>query len=399
MTEAPATRKVVRNVSLLGEEGACDIAIEGGRISERGPQLEGETLLDGEGALALPAFVNPHLHLCKVFTLDWQDDAALDAYHAPGMKDAGDAIDLASRIKSQYSVEKLLPKIEQALFWAEHYGNLHIRAFADVDGKVELRGLEAVLEAKRRFGDRLNLQVVAFAQDGIVREEGATRLIERGMEMGANVVGGIPWIEASAAAQQKHVDTIFEIARRFDAPVSMLLDDSGDASLRTLEMMCRKAIETGWEGRCLAHHCRALSVYDSSYKNDILYPLMRDAGVSLVSNPHTGPLHASPREMDAAGINLCLGQDDVTDAYYPFGRNNMLEVAFLAAHVWMLTRREEGEVLLDMVTSRAAVGMGLEDYGLAVGCSADMVIVQGDSPREALRFHEVDTVIRKGNLV
>lgn len=392
---------LIRNCQLLAKEETVAIAITKDKITGIGCFEEGDAqvVLDAEGQLVLPAFVNPHLHLCKVFTLDWQDDAAIDAYHAPGMKDAGEAIDLAARVKARYSVEALLPKITQALEWAERYGNLFLRVFADVDGKAGLIGLKAVLEAREALADRLEIQVVAFAQDGIVREPAAAALLVEAMELGADVVGGIPWIEEGKEAQQAHVDEIFRIALKYDADVSMLLDDVGDPEMRTLEMMSRKAIETGWQGRCLAHHCRALQVYPSGYKEEILYPLMKDAGVGLVSNPHTGPMHASPREMDANGVNLCLGQDDVTDAYYPFGRNNMLEVAFLAAHAWMFTRREEAATLLEMVTTRGAQAMGLSDYGLEAGCAANLVIARGNTPREVLRFHEVSTVVRRGKVV
>ncbi|MBC2607912.1 amidohydrolase family protein [Pelagicoccus albus] len=392
---------LVREARLLGFDGTTDIGIKAGKISAIGKleNCEASEMIEAKGQLVLPAFVNAHFHLCKVFTLDWVDDAAIDAYHAPGMENAGEAIDLAARVKAHYSEEVLLPQITRALEWAERYGNLFLRVFADVDGKAGLTGLKAVLKAKELFADRLELQVVAFAQDGIVREPEATALMEEAMQLGADVVGGIPWIEDGSAAQQAHVDEIFRLALKYDAPVSMLLDDAGKPDLRTLEMMCRKAIETGWQGRCLAHHCRALNVYPSDYKEEVLYPLMRDAGVGLVSNPHTGPMHADPRELEASGVDICLGQDDVTDAYYPFGRNNMLEVAFLAAHAWMLTRREEGDKLLEMVTSRAAKAMGLKAYGIEEGNEANLVLVKGDTAREALRFHEPLTVIRKGRIV
>ena len=133
----------------------------------------------------------------------------------------------------------------------------------------------------------------------------------------------------------------------------MLLDNSGDPDLRTLEMMAKEAIKRGWQGRALAHHCRAMSAYPDRYLSELL-PVLRQAGVTIVSDPHTGPLHARIPELLAAGINVCLGQDDISDAYYPFGRNNMLEVAFLAAHLlWMMSRKDM-ETLYDMVTVRPA---------------------------------------------
>src|SRR5262249_38694754 len=157
-----------------------------------------------------------------------------------------------------------------------------------------------------------------------------------------------------------------DLARDFGKDVSMLLDDAGDPSLRTLEMMASAAIRRGWEGRALAHHCRAMSLYPEPYLQRLAGTLRR-ARVAVVTDPHTGPLHARVRELLAAGITVCLGQDDISDAYYPFGRNNMMEVAFLASHLlWMMTRTDI-ETLYDMITVSAARAMNVADFGIAMG--------------------------------
>jgi cytosine/creatinine deaminase len=219
-----------------------------------------------------------------------------------------------------------------------------------------------------------------------VREPGADRLMEKAMEIGADVVGGIPWIETGEGAAREHIRVCFDLARRYGKDVSMLLDDVGDPDMRTLEMMASEAMRRGWQGRALAHHCRAMALYPPAVFGPLL-ELLRNGRVSVVSDPHTGPLHARVKELLAAGINVCLGQDDISDAYYPFGRNNMPEVAFLAAHLLGMTVRAEIESLYDMVTSAAARAMNIADFGLAVGAPAHLVVRAEANVVDALRFH------------
>jgi cytosine/creatinine deaminase len=179
----------------------------------------------------------------------------------------------------------------------------------------------------------------------------------------------------------------------------MLLDDVGDPNMRTLEMMVSEAIRRGWQGRALAHHCRAMALYPEPAFHDLV-DLLRRARVAVVSDPHTGPLHARVKELVAADINVCLGQDDISDAYYPFGRNNMLEVAFLAAHLLWMTTRVEIDTLYDMVTVAAARAMNIADFGLAVGAPAHLVVLDQSDVVDALRFHAPPRhVISHGRLV
>jgi cytosine deaminase len=163
--------------------------------------------------------------------------------------------------------------------------------------------------------------------------------------------------------------------------------------------MAREAIARSWEGRALAHHCRAMALYDEAYLGELI-PLLERARVPVVTDPHTGPLHARVRELLAAGITVCLGQDDISDAYYPFGRNNMLEVAFLAAHLLWMTGRADMERLYDMITVDAARAMNLAGYGLEIGAPANLVVLEAPDVLEALRAHAPPAhVISHGQMV
>ncbi|MCD6253235.1 MAG: amidohydrolase family protein [Thermotogae bacterium] len=378
-----------------------DIGIKDGKIAAMKEGISGKTgeEIDATGNLVTESFVNPHLHLCKVYTLRMMDELALQDYHGEKMGRAMSAIELAARIKERYDESWILPNVRKALELAVKYGNTHIRAFADVDTKAKLEGVKALLKAKEEFKGIVELQVVAFAQDGIVREPGAEKLLKKAMELGADVVGGIPWIEYTVEDMQRHVKTIFDIAQTFDKDVSMLVDDAGDPTLKTLEMMAVEAIKRGWQGRVLAHHARAMALYPDPYFLK-LAALLKKARLPVVSDPHTGPLHARVKDLIREGVLVCLGQDDITDAYYPYGRNNMLEVAFLASHVLWMTSKREMEKLYDMVTTDAARAMGLKTHLLKEENPANLVIVKGEDVLEALRFHEEPlAVISHGKLV
>ncbi len=392
----------VRSARLRGRPGLFDVVVRDGVIesitSPTGTAPDAVEV-DAAGDLVTESFVNTHLHLDKVFTLHRLGDAALAEYQSGDMGKAMSAIETAAAIKDGQDPEAMLAAGRRALAMAAYYGNTHIRALADVDSKAGIRGVEVLVALREEFAGVVDLQVVAFAQDGILREPGTEVLLRESMEIGADVVGGIPWIEYTEAAMAEHVRIVFDIAVENDAPVSMLLDDAGDPGLRTLEMMATEALRRGWEGRALAHHARAMELYPDPYF-ERLVALLTMARVAVVSDPHTGPLHARVRELMAAGINVSLGQDDISDAYYAFGRNNMLEVAFLGAHLLWMMSESDMELLYDAVTINPAMAIGLGTHSLAVGNVANLVVLEGETVAEALRFHAAPrAVISHGRLV
>ena len=392
---------LIQHAQLRGQPETVDIGIEGGTTTALAERLDGEAELtiDARGNLVTESFVNPHLHLCKVYTRQMMDDEALTGYHAEGMGKAMTTIELAARVKEKYAEEWIIKNVRRALAQAAIHGNTHIRAFADVDSKARLEGMKALLRARKEFNGIVEVQVCAFAQDGLVREPGASTLMRQAMEMGADVAGGIPWIEYTEADIRDHVKEIFDLAQEFDKDVSMLVDDAGDAGLRSLEVMAVEAIRRGWQGRALAHHARAMELYPQPYFQKVA-ALLKQARMSIVSDPHTGPLHARVKELLEEGVNVCLGQDDISDGYYPFGRNNMLEVAFLAAHLLWMTTNRELETLYDMITVNAAHAINVMDHSLQIGTPANLVVLTAPNVLEALREHEVPLfVISHGKLI
>lgn len=393
---------LIKNAVLRGADNALtQVGIRGDKIVAVGAQLGGEAerVIDAEGGLVTESFVNGHLHLCKVYTLARMDEAAMQAYTDGSMGGAMTGIELAAKVKEDYDESWIIENVRKALDLAVRFGNTHIRAFADTDTKAKLEGVRALIRAREEYKDRVTLEVVAFPQDGVVRDPGARDYVEEAIRLGADVVGGIPWIEYTDKDAQEHIDQMFEIAMRYDKPVSMLIDDAGDATLRTLEMLAVKTIETGWEGRVTAQHCRAMALYPEPYYRKIEY-LLKRAKIGVVSDPQTGPLYARVRDLYQAGVRIALGQDDIADAYYPFGRNNMLEVAFLAAHLMWMNSRPEMEILYNLITTNAAEALGLEGHKLEVGGKADLVVLEAGSVWEAIWNHDAPRfVVKNGKLI
>src|SRR5687767_6769867 len=382
-------------------DSLIDIGIGGGQVLALEENLSGDAgmLIDSQGNMVTESFINPHLHLCKVYTRQMMDEEALTDYHAEGMGKAMTTIELAARIKERYNETWIIKNVRKAVAHAAIYGNTHIRAFADVDSKARLEGVKALIRARDEFRGIVEIQVCAFAQDGWVREPGVDNLMRQAMELGADVVGGIPWIEYTEADIRAHVAEIFDLAQEFDKDVSMLVDDAGDAGLRSLEIMAVEAIRRGWQGRALAHHARAMELYPQPYFQKVA-ALLKRAQIAVVSDPHTGPLHARVKELLEEGVTVCLGQDDISDGYYPFGRNNMLEVAFLASHLLWMTTNRELETLYDMITVNAARAMNVKDHSLKVGASAHLVVLDALNVLEALREHTAPLyVISHGKLI
>jgi len=393
---------LIKNTNTRFSKGKLlDIGIKDGRIVKIGENINktGSQLIDAAGRLVTESFVNGHLHLCKVYTLTKVGEKALTSYQSGSMGKAMTAIELASKVKEQYDESWIIENVRKAIKLAIKYGNTHIRAFADTDTKAKLEGVKALIKAREEFKDAVEIQVVAFPQDGVVRDPGAEDYIKEAMELGADVVGGIPWIEYTNEDSQKHIDLMFNLAKKYNKDVSMLIDDAGDPGLRTLEMLAVKTINEGWEGRVMVHHARAMQLYPEPYFRKIV-ALLKRAKIGVVSDPQTGPLHARVRDLYDEGVGISLGQDDIADAYYPFGRNNMLEVAFLASHLLWMTTFEEMEILYDLITIKAAQAMAIKDFELKEGNKANLVVLNAENIWEALTNHEAPShVIKNGKEV
>jgi cytosine deaminase len=220
---------LIRGGVLRGHAGQLfDIGVAGGKIAAIEPEIAGSAKVElkAEGSLVTESFANPHLHLCKVYTLQMMDEEALKDYHAADMGKAMTAIELAARVKAKYDESWIIVNVRKAIAQAALYGCTHLRAFADVDSQARLDGAKALIRAREEFKGVVEIQVVAFAQDGIVREPAAAGLVRQAMQLGADIAGGIPWIEFTDADIAEHVKVIFDIAQEFNKDVSMLVDDA-----------------------------------------------------------------------------------------------------------------------------------------------------------------------------
>lgn len=407
---ADAGSLLIREARLV-DGRVTDIVVEAGRITSmseyradrdydgRATRALPKTLIEAAGRLVTESFVNGHLHLDKVYTLPLLGDAALTAYTGAHMSGAVQAIDAASVVKANYDRSWITANAVQALRSGVQYGALHIQAFVDVDSAAGLEGLYGVLAARAQFADVLDVTVVAFPQDGLLRDPGAATLCEEAMRLGADVVGGIPWIEHSAADMAAHVDWACALAASSGTRVAMLVDDTGDASLRTTELLARSMIGHGLVGRGVACHARAVGLYPDDAQRR-LAELAREAGLGFVSDPHTGPLSLPVALFASLGVSVALGQDDIEDAYYPYGRNNMLEVAFLASHMLELKTSADQKLLLDLVTGSAARVLGITGHQLSVGNPANLCIHDSERLVDLLRDHAAPRwVISRGHVV
>ncbi|MGZ4656095.1 MAG: amidohydrolase family protein [Blastococcus sp.] len=404
MDTSPAPPVLVVTAARLRSGAVVDLHCAGGRITAIAPAGElrrpdGVEIVAADGGLVTEPLVDAHLHLDKVHTLPLIGDAALQAYTGDGMADSARGIDLARAVKQHYRVETLLPAIRSVLSDGLCNGVLTVQAFADVDTAAGLIGVEAVMAAREEFRGRVDVSVVAFPQDGVLRDPGAAALVEEAMAIGADVVGGIPWIEATPAEQEAHVEWACTLAARLGRRIAMLTDDTADPASDTTRMLAEAMRRYGLQRRGVACHARAVGHYDPDRQTALL-ELARDVGLGLVSDPHTGSVALPVERAVAVGVAVALGQDDVEDAYYPFGRHNLLEVAFLAAHLLDMRSAPQLELLVDLVTTSAARVLGLTGYGLHEGGPADLLVHDATRTVDLLARHAPPrVVIRRGQVL
>ena len=396
---------IVRQALRRGETAPRDIAIDAGTIAAVEPRVSGRASreIDARGRLVTPPLVNPHVHL---------DKALLGDVMRPNRSQTlQEAIAITWDFKRAYTETDIVERAGAVIQMAVREGTLAVRAFADVDSVGGLAPVRGLLATRARYRHLLTMEVVAFPQEGILRDPGTEALLREAMTLGADVVGGLPWYEMTDEDARRHIDIVFAIARERDADVHMLVDDTDDANSRSLEYLAVKTKREGYGGRVSASHCGALAAYNPTYAAKVI-GLVREAGIAIVSNPHislvlAGRRDAEPvrrgitrvRELLRAGVNVASGQDDVNDPYYPFGRASQLEVALFMAHTAHLTYPDELETVFDMVTGNAARAMRLDRYGLAAGDAGDLLIWDAGSVKEALTRQRPPAYVVRGGVV
>ncbi|TPW32567.1 amidohydrolase family protein [Martelella alba] len=396
---------IIKNANLPDGRKGVDIAIADGLIGamEPGITAEARDVIDASGRMVSPPFVDPHFHMDATLSLG-----------LPRMNVSGtllEGIALWGELRPMLTKEAL---IERALAYCDlavSQGLLFIRSHVDTSDP-RLVTAEAMLEVKEKVKPYIDLQLVAFPQDGYYRAKDGVKSLERALDMGVDVVGGIPHFERTMADGARSVEALCRIAAERGLPVDMHCDETDDPMSRHIETLAAETIRFGLQGRVAGSHLTSMHSMDNYYVSKLI-PLMAEAGINAIPNPlinimlqgrhDTFPKRRGltrVRELMAAGINVAFGHDCVMDPWYSMGSGDMLEVAHMAVHVAQMSGVEDKQKIYEAVTVNSAKALGLETYGLKVGNPADLVVLQAEDVLEALRLKPARLfVVKRGKVI
>jgi cytosine deaminase len=396
---------IIRNANLPDGRKGVDIAIVDGRIAavEANIAAEAGQEIDATGRLATPPFVDPHFHMDATLSLG-----------LPRMNVSGtlmEGIALWGELRPIVTREELVERALRYCDLAVTQGLLHIRSHVDVSDP-RLVTVEALLEVRDRVAPYIDLQLVAFPQDGYYRCADAVDSLNRALDMGVDVVGGIPHYERTMSEGAASVEALCRIAADRGLPVDMHCDESDDPMSRHIETLAAQTVRFGLQGRVAGSHLASMHSMDNYYVSTLI-PRMVEARINAIPNPlinillqgrhDTYPKRRGMtrvRELMDAGINVSFGHDCVMDPWYSMGSGDMLEVGSMAIHVAQMAGIEDKKRIFDALTVNSAKTLGLEGYGLEKECNGDIVILQAHDVLEALRLKPVRlAVIRRGKVV
>ena len=396
---------LVTHATLPDGRTDMSIAVQHGRIVEviNGLDAPAHETIDAQGMLVAPHFVDPHFHM----------DATL-SYGLPRVNESGtllEGIALWGELKPLLKAEALIERALTYCDWATAKGLLAIRTHVDTSDP-SLLAVDALLEVKRRVAPYIDLQLVAFPQDGVLRAAGGVDSLKRALDKGVDVVGGIPHFERTMGEGAASVKLLCEIAAERGKLVDMHCDESDDPLSRHIETLAYESQRLGLQGRVNGSHCTSMHSMDNYYVSKLL-PLIAGSGVSVIANPLInvtlqGRHDTYPKrrgmtrvpELMAAGVNVAFGHDCVMDPWYGMGSGDMLEVAHMGLHVAQMTSQAGIRACFEAVTTNAAKVMHLDGYGLDAGCDASFVLLQARDAVEAIRLRATRLkVFKKGKLL
>ncbi|CAM4117111.1 amidohydrolase family protein [Bordetella muralis] len=382
---------IIKNCNLANGQTGVDVGVQNGRIVSIQPALQAEAgqVVDAQGQLLSAPFVDAHFHM----------DSTL-SYGLPRVNQSGtllEGIALWGELKPLLTQEALVERALAYCDWAVANGLLAIRSHVDVCDS-RLLATEALLHVRERVKPYLDLQLVAFPQDGVLRAPGAMDNLKRALDMGVDVVGGIPHFERTMADGAESVRLLCELAAERGLRVDMHCDETDDPMSRHIETLAYHTQRLGLQGRVTGSHLTSMHSMDNYYVSKLI-PLIREAGVSAIANPLInitiqGRHDTYPKrrgmtrvpELLAAGVTVAFGHDCVMDPWYSLGSGDMLEVAHMGLHVAQMTGQDAMHACFDAVTTAPAKILGLDDTGIEIGKRADMVLLQARNPVEALRL-------------
>ncbi len=396
---------LITNATLPDGRTNASVAVQDGKIQEvaLGLKADAHETLDAQGQLLTPPFVDAHFHM----------DATL-SYGLPRVNQSGtllEGIALWGELKPLLTQEALVNRAMQYCDWAVAKGLLAIRTHVDICDE-RLLAVDALLEVKKRVAPYIDLQLVAFPQDGVLRSAGALSNLKRALDKGVDVVGGIPHFERTMADGAQSVKLLCEIAAERGLLVDMHCDESDDPLSRHVETLAFEAQRLGLQGRIVGSHLTSMHSMDNYYVSKLL-PLMQEADLGVIANPLInitlqGRHDTYPKrrgmtrvpEQLAHGLTVAFGQDCAMDPWYSLGSGDMLEVAHMGLHVAQMTSQSAMRQCFDAVTIHPAKLMHLKDYGIGKGCNADFVLLQARDPVEALRLRAARLkVFKRGKVI
>jgi cytosine deaminase len=382
---------IIRNANLPDGRHGIDIGILGGKISaiERAIEAQAGEEIDATGRLVSPPFVDPHFHMDATLSLG-----------LPRMNVSGtllEGIGLWGELRAIATKEELVDRALRYCDLAVTQGLLFIRSHVDTTDP-KLVTVEAMIEVREKVAPYIDLQLVAFPQDGYYRATDGINLLNRALDMGVDIVGGIPHFERTMAEGTASVEALCRIAADRGLPVDMHCDETDDPLSRHVETLAAQTIRFGLEGRVAGSHLTSMHSMDNYYVSKLI-PLMAEARINVIPNPlinimlqgrhDTYPKRRGMtrvRELMDAGLNVSFGHDCVMDPWYSMGSGDMLEVGHMAIHVAQMAGIEDKKKIFDALTVNSAKTLGLTGYGLETGCNADLVILQAQDTLEALRL-------------
>ncbi|MEG0444178.1 MAG: cytosine deaminase [Carnobacterium sp.] len=384
---------IIQNAALRGKKGLWQITIEEGKFTSIKPQPEATEkttdILDVNGSLVLPPFIEPHIHLDTTLTAgepEWNQSGTLF-----------EGIQRWSERKAFLTHEDVKTRAKKALHWQIAQGIQYVRTHVDVTDP-NLTAMKAMLEVKKEMSPYVDIQLVAFPQEGILSYPNGKELMEEALKMGADVVGGIPHYEFTREYGVESLKFAFDLAEKYDRLVDIHCDEIDDEQSRFVEVVAKEAYERGMGSRTTASHTTAMGSYNNAYTSK-LFRLLKLSDIRFVSNPLVnmhlqGRFDTYPKrrgltrvkELLEADLPVCFGHDDIYDPWYPLGTGNMLQVLLMGLHATQLTGHEEIMGAMDLITINSAKTLHIEDhYGIEEGKPADFIVLPAENEYEAIR--------------
>jgi cytosine/creatinine deaminase len=394
---------LLRNARLAGQDTLTDLGVDGTVLAVVDADTTATQTIDLAGRLVTPPLVEPHIHLDAVLTVGQPRP------NASGSLFEGIAI-WADRVPD-LTYEDVQARVRQILRWQLACGVQHVRSHVDVCDP-ELTALRALVDLREEVRSLIDLQLVAFPQQGILAFDGGKELMRAAVDLGADVVGGIPHYELTREDGVESVRFAMALANDHGLAVDIHCDETDDDHSRFVEVMAAETIRRGMSGRVTASHTTAMHSYNAAYAYRLINNIAR-AGLHMVTNPldnavlqgrfDTGPIrrgHTRVKQLQDAGVNVCIGHDSVMDPWYPLGYGDPLQAAFVLVHLGQMSGDGELRRLIEMITVNPAAALGVPNYGLRPGGPASLVVFDAPSEADALRLVAPRTlVLRDGKVV